>query len=92
MNLVDDIRHLDICWIVATSSHCSLQLTVVKKTLETLVCSSGEKLVNLIVFKLKLIQTVRMYQLFMDIYLEAYSWVTISLGDQQLKRNQCFNF
>ena len=24
--------------------------------------------------------------------LEAYSWVTITLGDQQRKRNQCFNF
>ena len=24
--------------------------------------------------------------------IEADSWVTISLGDQQLKRNQCFNF
>ena len=23
---------------------------------------------------------------------EADSWVTISLGDQQLKQNKCFNF
>ena len=35
MNLVDDIRHLDICRIVATSSHCSLRLSVINKTLKT---------------------------------------------------------